>query len=110
LALRWRDVVEADEVDGLAAAVLRDFEEVEDAEEAGGTGEFRCDVGKANGFDGVDFDFAFFHAVAAADFDVGTYPDANAGSDGTAANAIAEALGEEHGRRIRERVATMVRP
>lgn len=101
--------MEADEVDGLAAAVLGDFEEIEDAEKAGGAGEFRRDVGKANGFDGVDFDCAFFHAVVTADFNLRTHPDADAGGDSAAADAVAEAFGEEHGGRIRGRVAAMVR-
>ena len=108
-APRGRDVVEADEVDGLAAAVLCDFEEVEDAEEAGGAGELGRDVGEADVFDGIDLDFAFFHAVAAADFDVGTHPDADARGDFAAADAVAEAFGEEHGERIAVRLAQSLR-
>jgi hypothetical protein len=86
-----------------AGAVLGDFEEVEDAEEAGGAGELRGDVGKADEVDGVDLDFAFFHAVAVADDDVGTHPDADAAGDVATADAFAEALGEGHGRSLARR-------
>jgi len=88
--------VEADQVDVLAFAVLRYFEQVEDTEKSGGAGELRSDFGKADGLDGVNFYFAFFHAVTVADFDVGTHPDADARSDFAAANAFSEALGEHH--------------
>jgi len=88
--------VEADEVDVLAAAVFRDLEQVEDTEEAGLLGESRRDVGNADGFDGVDFNGALLHAVAAADQDVGTSPKPDARSDFAATNAVAQALGERH--------------
>jgi len=89
--------VEADEVDGLAAAVLGDFEEIEDAEEARSLGERGGDVREADGLDGVDFNFAFFHPVAAADADLGTHPDTDRAGDFAAADAFAEAFGEVHG-------------
>jgi hypothetical protein len=54
----------------LALAVFGDFEEVVDAKETGRAGECGGDVGQADGLDGVDLDFAFFHAVAAANADV----------------------------------------
>ena len=89
--------MEADEVDVVAGAVLGYFEEVEDAEEAGGSGELRGDVGEADGLDGVDLDLALFHAVAVADDDVRARPDADAAGDFSAADAFAETLGEYHG-------------
>jgi hypothetical protein len=89
--------VEADQVDVVAFAVFGYFEQVEDAEEAGFAGQLRGDVGKAYGFDGVDFDVAFFHLVALADGDAGADPDADAAGDFAAADAGAEALGEDHG-------------
>jgi hypothetical protein len=98
-----RDVVEADEVDVVAAAVLGDLEKVEDTEETGGASKVRGDVGEADLFDGVDFDFPFFHAVAAADADVGAGPDADAAGDFAAANAVAKAFGEDHGESLARR-------
>jgi hypothetical protein len=90
--------VEADEVDFVAAAVFGYFEQVEDAEEAGCAGQVGSDVGEADGLDGIDFDFAFFHGVASADFDAEGLPDADTARDVAASNAIAEAFGEHHGR------------
>ncbi len=95
-----RDVVETDQIDVLAAAVLCDFEQVEDAEESGGAGEGGRDVGKADGVDGVDFDLAIFHGIASADADVRTHPNADRAGDLAGADAVAEAFGEEHGGRI----------
>jgi len=95
-----RDVVKADEVDVLASTMLSDFEEVEYAEEAGGLGERGRDVGQADGFDGVDLDLAFFHAVAATDANLQTHPDTDGAGDFAGADAFAEALGEVHGGRI----------
>ena len=88
--------MEADEVDVLAFAVLGDFEQIEDAEEAGGAGELGSDVWKADGFDGVDFDVAFFHLVTLADGDAWAKPEANAAGDAAGADAVAKALGEYH--------------
>ena len=94
---RGWDVVEADEVDVVAAAVLGDFEQIEKADEAGFAGELWGDVGKADGFDGVDLDLAFFHAVAIPGDHMRAGPDADATCDFAAADAFAEALGEDHG-------------
>jgi len=95
--------VEADEVDLVAAAMFSDFEQIEDAEEAGGAGELGRDVGQADGLDGIDFDVAFFHGIAAADLDAGILPDADAHGDVAAANPVAKALGEQHGREFTRR-------
>ena len=89
--------MEADEVDVVALAVLGDFEQVDEAEEAGCAGELWSDVGKADGLNGVDLDLAFFHAVAVADDDMGTCPDADAARDFAAADTFAKPLGEGHG-------------
>lgn len=88
--------MEADEVDVLPGAVLRDFEQIEDAEEAGGAGECGRDVGEADGLDGVDLDFTFFHAIAAAGADMRTRPDANRAGDLAVADSFAQTLGELH--------------
>jgi hypothetical protein len=88
--------VEANEVDIVAFAVFCGFEQVEDAEEAGGLGELGRDVGQADGFDGVDLDLAFVHAVAASDFDARGDPDADRAGDLSGADAVAEAFGEDH--------------
>lgn len=88
--------MEADEVDVLAFAVLGNLEQVENAEEAGGAREFGSDVGKADGLDGVDLNVAVFHWVAFADGDACALPEANGAGDSAAADAFAEAFGEDH--------------
>lgn len=95
------DVVEADEIDVVAGAVLGDFEQVKDAKKARSAGQFRCDVGEADGVDGIDFDLAFFHAIASACLHARVFPDADAAGDISATNGVAKALGEHHGRSLR---------
>jgi hypothetical protein len=88
--------VEADQVDFFAAAVFGYFQQVEDAEESRFTRKRGCDVGEADGLDGIDFDFTFFHGVASADFDAGSLPDADAAGDVSATDAIPEAFCKHH--------------
>jgi hypothetical protein len=90
--------VEADEVYLFAATVFGYFQQVEDAEESGFAREFGCDVRETDGLDGIDLDFAFFHAVASAFFDARSLPDSDAAGDVSATNAIAEPLCKHHGR------------
>src|SRR6266478_3004767 len=90
------DVVEANQVDILAAAVFCDFEQVKDPEETGFAGQFRSDVRKSDWLDGVDFDRSFFHTVALADGDARRHPDADGAGDFAAADAFPEAFGEDH--------------
>jgi hypothetical protein len=89
--------VEADQVDLFAGAVLGNFQQIEDAEESGFAREVGSDIREADGLNGIDFDFAFFHAVSSADFDAGSLPNADAACDVSATNAIAEALRKHHG-------------
>ena len=94
--------MEADEVDLVTAAVFGDFEQIEDAEKSGGAGKLRRNVGQADGIDGLDFDVAFFHRVTSSDFDAWNFPNADAKGYFAAADSIAEAFGEHHGRSLRE--------
>lgn len=95
--------MEADEVDAFAFAVPGDFQQIEDTEETRSPCELRGDVGQADGFDGIDFDFAFLHAVARAYADVRASPDAHAHRDFTTSNAVAQALGKDHGKSVYRR-------
>jgi hypothetical protein len=88
--------VEADEVDVLPFSMLRDFEEIDQAEEARLAGEVGCDVGQTDGGDGIDFDLAVFHCVPISDFDVGPGPEADTARDLAGSDAVAEAFGEDH--------------
>jgi len=88
--------VKPHQIDALAFSVLRDFEQINDAEEAGFARKAGRDIGKADGGDGIHFDFAFFHAVAGADGDVGARPYADAAGDFSGSDTFAEALREDH--------------
>jgi hypothetical protein len=92
-----------DQVDILAAAMFRNLEEVDQTLEAGFTRELRGDIRKTNGLNGIDFDLAFVHRIAAANPDAWTYPDANAARDVAAPHAIPKTFREDH-RGILQRV------
>ena len=57
----------------------------------------RCNVGEADGLDGIDLDVTVFHGVALAHLHALAFPDADGDSDAAVANAGAQALGELHG-------------
>ena len=88
--------MEADQIDILAATVFCDFEQIQNAEESGLACQFRSNVGKSEGLDGVDFDGSFFHWVALADGDVGANPKTNRTGNFAAADGFAKTFGEYH--------------
>src|SRR5262244_1519112 len=105
------DVMEADQIDIFAAAVLCNLKQVEDTEEAGLACQFRSDVGKAYGLDGVNFDGTFVHAVAFAYGHARRDPEANRAGDFAAADSFAKAFGEDHeGKVAREEGHDVSRP
>jgi hypothetical protein len=95
--------MKSDQVDILALAVFRNLEQVDQAVEAGLTRELRGDIRKPDGLDGIDFNLAFIHRIAAAHPDVRTHPDANAAGDLAAPHAVAKTFREDH-RAILQRV------
>src|SRR5262249_52783313 len=90
------EVVEADQIDVVAAAVLRDVQQILDAAETGCARQIRRDVRDLNRRDRVHHDVSLVHAVTTADLDVGPLPDADAAPDSAASNPGAEAFGEDH--------------
>ena len=88
--------MKSDQIDILASAVLRNLEQVDQTVEAGLTRELRGDIRKPNGLNGIDFDLAFVHRIAAADPDARTHPDANAAGDVAAPHAVAKTFREDH--------------
>ena len=78
--------MKSDQVDILALAVFRNLEQVDQTVEAGLTRELRGDIRKPNGLNGIDFNLAFVHLIAAAHADARTHPDANAAGDAAAPN------------------------
>ena len=88
--------MKSDQVDILASAVFRNLEQVYQTVEAGLTRELRGDIRKPDGLDGIDFNLAFVHRIAAADPDARTHPDANAAGDVAAPHAVAKTFREDH--------------
>ena len=88
--------MKADQVDILALAVFRNLEQVDQTVEAGLTRELRGDIRKPNGLNGIDFNLAFVHRIAAAHPDARTHPDANAAGDVAAPHAVAKTFREDH--------------
>jgi len=88
--------VEPDQVDIAAFSVVRDLQQIYNAEEAGFARKHRGDIGQSDRLDGVDLDFAFFHGIAAAHLDVRARPDADAAGDISVTDALAQPLGEHH--------------
>ena len=89
--------MEPDEVDILAPAVLRDLEQIHQAEEARFARQLRSDIQVTDRLYRIHFDLTLFHTVPSAYLDMGAHPDSNAASDFSAANSLAKALGEYHG-------------
>ena len=101
--------MEVNQVDLLSPAVFGYFEQVQDSQKAGGASQLWSDVGQADGLDGVYFDLAFFHGVTLADADVRAGPEADGAGDFAAADAIAQALGEDHGESLRREGRRLIR-
>jgi hypothetical protein len=88
--------MEPDQVNILAPAVLRHLEQIHQAQEARFARQLRRDIRVTDRRDGIDFDFAFLHAIAVAHFDMRALPDADAAGNFSAANSFAKALGKYH--------------
>ena len=83
-------------LDIFAAAMLGHFQQVEDAEETRGAGQLGSDIREADRLNGVNLDVTAFHRVANSEGDVRMLPEPHATGDFTPADALAQALGEEH--------------
>lgn len=90
--------MKADQVDVIAASVLRDFEKVDDTVEPRTPREFRCDIRKPDRFNRIDLNLPFVHRIACADSDALTHPDPHATGDLAPTDAVAQTFGEDHGR------------
>src|SRR5882757_1400456 len=86
------NVVKPNQVDVLARAVFRDFQQIDHAGESGLARQLRRDVRESYGLDGVDFNLAVIHGVAASDRDVQALPDSDRAGDVARLDAVAKAL------------------
>jgi len=101
--------VEANQIDILTATVFCDFEQIQDTEKTRFARQLRSDVGKSDGLDGVDFDRAVLHAVALADGDARAKPEPDRTRDFAAADAFAQAFGEDHERTVAREASVLSR-
>jgi len=92
----WTHVVESDQIDVLALAVLRDLEEVNHTLETRRSRQLWSDIRETDRQDRIYLDLTLLHPIAVADLYVGTHPYADAASDFAAPNSVAQALREDH--------------
>jgi hypothetical protein len=88
--------VEPNEIDILAFTVLRNLEQINEAQEARLPRQRRSNIGKTDRLNRIHFDLALFHSVAVAHFYVGTRPYSDTASDFSSTNSIAKSLGKHH--------------
>jgi hypothetical protein len=88
--------MESNQVHVFAAAVSCDLQQIIHTVKSRFTGQIERDVGDGYLRDRVHDDVALFHPVPATNLHVGARPDANAASDSSIPNSIAEVLTEHH--------------
>ena len=93
--------MESNQIDVVAATVLGDFEQVENAQKTGFSRQGRRDIGEADWLDRINLDLAFLHAVPAADSYVRPHPDPDRARNFSAANSLPETLRKKHQKKER---------
>jgi hypothetical protein len=88
--------MESNQVHVFAAAVSCDSQQIINTVKSRFTGQIERDVGDGYLRDRVHHDVALFHPVPATNLHVGPRPDANAASDSSIPNSLAEVLTEHH--------------
>jgi hypothetical protein len=88
--------VESNQVNVLALSVLRDLQQIDDAQETRLSRQLWSNLKKANRLDGIYLDLTFLHAVAGAHLCVRTRPDSDAACDFATTYSLAKTLGEYH--------------
>ena len=99
--------MEPNHVHLVAAAVLRDAQQIVDAIEAGFPRQVVCQVVRAHRLNRVHDDVAVVHAVATANLHVRSGPDANAAPDPAAANPFTKVFRELHYLLLRKACVTL---
>ena len=93
--------MESNQVDVVAATVLRDREEVGHIFETRTSRQVWSDVGQTNRLNRIYLDLPLIDAVAPTNLDVGTCPYSDAASDGASSHSLSEPLGEDHAASLR---------
>jgi hypothetical protein len=103
-------VVETNQKNVSAFAVVRDLEQIDDAEETRLSRQLRCNIWKADRLDGVHFNVTFLHGIPAAHFNVRAGPDSDATRNLSTTDALSEALGKYHEESLQPGAGARSRP
>ena len=88
--------MEAYQVNVLASAVLRHFEQIQNPEKSRLACQRWCNVGKADELDRIHLDLTFLHAIAASHAYAWAHPDADGTGDLSTSNSVAKPFGKHH--------------
>lgn len=91
-----RNVVKPNDIDVFAASMLRELEEVGDALETARSRKIGSNVVARDLNDRIDLDLALLHSISLACRYARPMPYANAASDRTRSDTVAQILCEEH--------------
>lgn len=78
------------QIDILAFTVLRDLEQINEAQESGLARQCRRDIRKTDGLNRIHFDLAFLHTVPITHCDVETHPYSDTARDFSSTDSIAK--------------------
>ena len=103
--------MELNQINFVSFSVFRNFEKIQDSQEAGLASQLGRNVWKTDWFDGIYLDPTFFHAVSRARSDAWPCPDSDGTGDFAPANSVAKPLCEGHIRSLhRERACILGNP
>lgn len=85
-----------DQIDILALTVLRNLEQINEAQESRLARQGWGDIRKTDVLNRIHFDLTFFHAVPVAHYDVGAHPYSDTAGDFSSTNSLAKSLGKRH--------------
>jgi hypothetical protein len=88
--------VETNQIDVVAATVLSDFEQVENAQKTLFSRQGRRDIRETDRLDRVHLNLALLHSITAAHSNVRPRPDPDRARNFSATNSLPEALRKKH--------------
>src|SRR5579859_1902785 len=94
-------VVEPDQINILAPAMFRHFEQIQNAKESRLPRQLRRNIWKPDRLNRIDFNLAFLHPVSPAHSHAGTHPDPHTASDLPATYSLAQPFSERHENSLR---------
>ena len=80
--------MEPNQIDIFTLTVLRNLEQIKEAQESRLAGQCWGDIRKTDRLNRIHFDLTFFHTVPVAHYDVGTHPYSDTARDFSATNSL----------------------